>query len=78
MGRSNVSASPKPILRDALEENFIKSIDIWFDFLEARNTIAHVYNEKQAKKVFAKANTFSTYADELIANIKRLSDEYSK
>src|SRR5580692_5748775 len=37
MGRAEVSASPRPLLRDALEEHLIDDIDPWFDFLEARN-----------------------------------------
>ncbi|MBI2092107.1 MAG: nucleotidyltransferase substrate binding protein [Deltaproteobacteria bacterium] len=37
MGRAEVSSSPRPIFRDALEEGLIEDIKNWFAFLEARN-----------------------------------------
>src|SRR5437868_517537 len=44
LGRTQISSSPKPLLRDALEEGLIENIDVWFAFLEARNSTAHTYN----------------------------------
>lgn len=52
LGRSDVSGSPRPLLRDALEEHFIQDIEPWFAYLEARNTTSHIYNNDQAEKVF--------------------------
>jgi hypothetical protein len=46
-----VSGGPRPLLRDALEEHFLRDIDPWFTYLEARNTPAHIYNRDQADKV---------------------------
>ena len=70
-GKTEVSASPKPIFRDALEENLISDIQLWFEFLEARNNIAHVYNEKQAQQVFEVAKRFLPCAKNLLAELQK-------
>lgn len=41
---SDVTASPKPILRMALQDGLISDIAVWFKFLESRNSFAHIYN----------------------------------
>ncbi len=65
-GRKEVSSSPKPLFRDALEENLIKEIDIWFKYVDARNRTSHTYNEKTALSVFKDVQDFSKHASELL------------
>ena len=69
LGRAQVSASPKPLLRDALEEGFIEKIEPWFAFLEARNLTTHTYNAKQAREVFEVARTFPAAARQLLEQL---------
>ena len=71
MGRNDVSSSPRPLFRDALEEHWISDPKPWFGFLEARNEITHTYNSKQAEKVFQVAGQFPPYADSLLSAMKK-------
>jgi nucleotidyltransferase substrate binding protein (TIGR01987 family) len=72
MGRSEVSSSPKPIIRDALQEGYIKDVELWFRFLEARNLTTHIYSSSQAAAVLEVAKEFSPNVEELLKKIKDL------
>ena len=73
MGRSDVSSSPRPLFRDALEEHWILDIEPWFGFLEARNEVAHTYDSDQADKVFQVAGKFPPCAGSLLSAMKKRS-----
>lgn len=75
MGRQDVSASPRPVLRDAAEEHFIEDIENWFEFLEARNLSSHIYDEFEAKKVFAAAFKFLSHAKQLVKKFSELKKQ---
>lgn len=66
LGRPEVSGSPRPLFRDALEEHFIQDIESWFAYLEARNTTSHIYNNDQAEKVFQAIQGFAANAEALL------------
>ena len=70
LGRTDVSGSPKPVLRDALEEGLIGNLEKWFGFLEARNLTMHIYSRKQAEHVYAVAKRFLGPAKALLKNLK--------
>ncbi|MBI2605125.1 MAG: nucleotidyltransferase substrate binding protein [Deltaproteobacteria bacterium] len=70
LGRKEVSSSPKPVLRDALEENLISDIQQWFEFLEARNFTSHTYNELSANEVYSRAKDFPPVAETLLEKLK--------
>ncbi len=72
-GKPEVSGSPKPILRDALEEHLISNLDLWFDFLKARNNSTHTYNQMAAEDVYRFAIRFPEVARELLANLNKKS-----
>jgi nucleotidyltransferase substrate binding protein (TIGR01987 family) len=72
LGRAEVSGSPKPLLRDALEEHFIDDIEPWFTYLEARNTTAHIYNRDQAEKVFNAIRGFAAHAAALLKALQQV------
>jgi nucleotidyltransferase substrate binding protein (TIGR01987 family) len=72
LGRNDVSASPKPVFRDAVEEGLIKDANEWFAFLEARNLSTHIYNQDEAKRVFKAAQDFLPKADSLLKKLKAL------
>ena len=71
MGRANVSGSPKPILRDALQEGFISSLGPWVEFLEARNLLANCYNAAIAAKVFTVACRLPGAAEDLLQMLEK-------
>jgi nucleotidyltransferase substrate binding protein (TIGR01987 family) len=62
LGRPTVSASPKPLIRDANEESLIKDVEAWFGFLEARNNSTHSYNVLTAQEVHKRARRFPVHA----------------
>lgn len=65
-GRNDVSSSPKPLFRDAHQENFITELDCWFRYVEARNRTSHTYNKKTAEEVFADIQDFGINARKLL------------
>jgi nucleotidyltransferase substrate binding protein (TIGR01987 family) len=77
-GRNEVSGSPKPLLRDALEEGLIDNLELWFNFLEARNHIAHTYNEKQAQQVYQYAQSFAPHAEALLIQLNKKLNSLKK
>ena len=70
MGRSDVSASPRPIIRDAKEEGLIGDVEKWFFFLEARNPSTHIYNQKEAQSVHKAAKEFLPFAEKLLTKLE--------
>ena len=70
LGRTQVSGSPRPIIRDAATEHFIESPETWIGFLEARNQIAHSYNESVAQDVYEKAQHFPPLVRSLLKRLK--------
>lgn len=58
--------SPKSCLRTAAEIDLVENIEAWFEYLKARNLIAHTYNEKLADEVYRKAIKFSAEVDSLL------------
>ena len=70
LGRNDLSASPRPILRAGFEEALIDDLDSWFEFLESRNSIAHVYNKEVANNLYFVAKNFLPKAEDLITRLK--------
>jgi len=62
--------SPKNCVREGARLGIINNLQEWFDYLKARNLIAHTYNEKMADKIYKKATKFPDEADKLLKKIK--------
>ena len=62
--------SPKSCFRLAATLDLIENIKVWFKYLDARNFIAHTYNEKLAENVYRQAIKFSSEVDKLLGNFK--------
>jgi len=58
--------SPKSCFRTAAEVGLIKNIESWFEYLKARNLIAHTYNKKLSDEVYNKAVKFRAEVDNLL------------
>lgn len=71
MGRDQVSSSPRPLLRDAHEENLISDIKAWFAFLEARNRTSHQYNEVESRKIYEQIKDFPPLAKSLLDELNK-------
>lgn len=61
--------SPKSCIREAARLELISDVKKWFVFLDSRNLIAHVYNEKLADKIYKQALRFSKEIDNLLKQI---------
>ena len=62
--------SPKNCFRVGAESELIGDPRVWFEYLEARNLIAHAYNEKLADKVYTQAIKLPLEIDNLLQKIK--------
>lgn len=62
--------SPKDCFRKAADYGLIENVKLWFDFLEARNLVAHTYNEKMADRIYKITKPFLKNAKELLKKIK--------
>ncbi|MEW5907626.1 MAG: HI0074 family nucleotidyltransferase substrate-binding subunit [Patescibacteria group bacterium] len=65
-----VCKSPRDCFRKSADYGLIKSPTPWFDFLKARNNIAHTYNQKMADRIYKKAIKFPNFAEKLLKNLK--------
>ncbi|MFH1727177.1 MAG: HI0074 family nucleotidyltransferase substrate-binding subunit [Pseudomonadota bacterium] len=70
LGKVDVSASPKPLFRDALQEGFLDDLDTWFRYLDARNSTTHLYSKKDSDFVFSIIKDFPEYAEKLLSKLK--------
>lgn len=63
MGSSSVTA--KPVMREMAAQGLIADINLWFEFVDARNKSSHTYKEEIAAEVFAVAQRFVKDGEEL-------------
>jgi len=62
--------SPKNCIREAARLEIINNPKNWFEFLKARNLIAHTYNEKMANKIYRQGIRFPKEVDNLLNKLK--------
>jgi nucleotidyltransferase substrate binding protein (TIGR01987 family) len=72
-GRSEVSGSPRPLFRDALQEGFIENFQTWDEFLQARNESTHTYQLRTAQEVHRIACLFPPHAKALLQKMKEFA-----
>ena len=70
IGRDDIPAGPKPLIREAGKEELIANVEEWLDFLEKRNISTHIYNDAQAEQVYNKAKNFPPFVEDLIKRLK--------
>jgi nucleotidyltransferase substrate binding protein (TIGR01987 family) len=70
LGRTDIGASPKPILRRAGRDGFIDDVALWLKFLEARDNTALAYDEVHADSAYAMACAFRATAQDLVENLR--------
>lgn len=64
----------KDLFRLAARKKLISEPEDWFDFTEARNTVAHTYNEKNADYVFSMATRFLPVVQQLLVILQKHND----
>ena len=62
--------SPKSCVRKAATLDLLKDPENWLEFLQARNLIAHTYNEELADSVYKKAVEFPKEVDKLLKELE--------
>jgi len=62
---------PKQAVREMARADLILSAEKWLDFIEARNSSSHSYDEETAKTVFAQILLFRTEVKSLIIQLEK-------
>jgi nucleotidyltransferase substrate binding protein (TIGR01987 family) len=62
--------SPRESIRVAAQLNLIENVEIWLDFLDARNQASHVYDQATADSVYEAAKKFLPEVEKLVLKLK--------
>ena len=62
--------APKPAIRELARLGDISNIDLWFDFIDARNKSSHSYDEDIAIGIIEVVRTFLPEAKQLLKKLK--------
>lgn len=63
---------PKQAIREMARADLISSAEMWLDFIEARNSSSHSYDEETATKVFQQIILFQAQIHDYIGKLSRL------
>lgn len=64
----------RELYRQAAEQKLIDDVELWMDFHQARNQVAHTYGAETARQVCAFAERFLPVAKTLIAALQARND----
>lgn len=67
--------TPKSVIRELGRLGWIEDVEIWFEFLQARNRTSHEYGEKLAAIVLKSARDFLPLAENLVMTLKEKAIE---
>lgn len=62
----------KPAVREMARADLIENAEVWLDFLEARNSSSHSYDEKVAEKVFDEIKRFVPEVEKLQIRLRKI------
>lgn len=63
----------KPAVREMARADLIPSAEQWLDFIEARNSSSHSYDENVANKIYQQIKKFAVEAGDLTMKLESLS-----
>jgi len=63
--------SPKDSFRTAAQLGLIDKVEVWFDFLDARNLSSHVYSEEIANVVYRQIKKFLPEVKKLLTRLRK-------
>lgn len=64
--------SPRDSIRTAAQLGIIEAVEPWFDFLNARNSASHLYDELNADSVYETVKKFPPEVEKLVSKISIL------
>lgn len=62
--------SPRETIRMSADIELIDDVDLWFDFLDARNNASHTYSQEIANDVYEKAKLFLPQVQEVLKRME--------
>lgn len=65
--------SPRESIRVAAQLGLIENVEIWLDFLNARNQASHVYDQIGADSVYEAVKQFLPEVEKLVLKLKELN-----
>lgn len=63
--------SPKDVFRELGKNGWISNVEIWFDYLLARNKTSHIYNEQVALEILNLIPQFIKDAESLLSILEK-------
>lgn len=63
--------SPRESIRLAAQSGIIENVEIWLDFLDARNQASHVYDQAAADAVYETVKKFLPEAEKLVQKLEK-------
>jgi nucleotidyltransferase substrate binding protein (TIGR01987 family) len=64
--------APNPAIREMAQNNLIKSPELWFEFLLARNKTSHSYDDDIAKAVYIEVEKLVPELELLLSELKKI------
>lgn len=52
LGISSNTGSPREVLKESYAHNLIDNGDIWINMMLARNSLSHLYDEEESRKIY--------------------------
>lgn len=65
--------APQTAVREMAQNGLITDVQLWFDFLQARNKTSHSYDEEIAMSVFAEVEKIIPELDILIPKLQKIA-----
>ena len=66
-----IVGNPKDVFREAQKSALIIDVQVWFEFLKARNLTSHTYNENTAKEVYDVAVRFPPFVAAVLTELRK-------
>lgn len=54
MGIMEKTGSPREVIKNAFQYNLIQNGDEWIEMMLSRNTLSHIYDEEESRKIYNK------------------------
>lgn len=52
LGISSNTGSPREVLKESYAHNLIENGDVWINMMLARNSLSHLYDEEESRKIY--------------------------
>lgn len=69
-GKGEDAKNPRSAIRYVATQGLVSHPELWFEFLEKRNTASHLYSQEAAKNVYQAIKKFPPLCQELAKNVE--------